>query len=144
MLTIVVSGSRDYTNYPQFKSGMEIVISEWQYKLGLSKLEMILFHGGAKGTDLMADRWAKENGIEIKSFPADWKDFSNPCIRKFKGDYEYNAMAGVKRNEKMIKEAIKSENIVFIAFWKNESKGTLNAIELAEKYKIANIVIFKP
>ena len=55
--------------------------------------------GMAPGIDSDAYRWAKSKGIKIKEFPAEWQNFDLPLVKiKYRGDYKYNALAGIYRN----------------------------------------------
>jgi hypothetical protein len=52
----------------------------------------------------MAKEWAIAKGIRHIPFPADWGDMTEPCyVKKIQGK-QYNALAGSKRNQKMIDE----------------------------------------
>jgi hypothetical protein len=139
MLTVVVSGSRDYDDYRQFKSGMDRILVEWQ--LALAKSEIVLYNGGAKGTDKMVQQYGKERDIDVKTIPAKWDDFSEPCVEKTLGNgYEYNALAGHRRNREMLELAQHEENRIFIAFLLNNSDGTKNAIDIAKELKIKSYI----
>ena len=55
--------------------------------------------GKANGIDDDSYRWAKSKGIKIKEFPAEWQNFELPMVViKYKGNYKYNAVAGIYRN----------------------------------------------
>lgn len=68
--------------------------------------------GEAKGIDILGKRYAEENGIPTKSFPADWNT--------------HGRAAGPIRNKQMAEygEAL-------IAIWDGKSKGTKNMINVA-------------
>ena len=68
--------------------------------------------GTAKGADSLGERYAKENGYDVKLFPPDWKKFG----RK----------AGPLRNKQMAEYGD-----MLIAFWDEKSSGTRNMIENA-------------
>jgi len=74
----------------------------------------ILVCGMAHGVDMMAHFWARETGIPIKEFPADWD--------------KYGKSAGPIRNQEMLKYAD-----ALIAIWDGESKGTKHMISIAKK-----------
>lgn len=78
--------------------------------------------GTARGADLLGEKYATENEIQIKRFPADWNRFGKS--------------AGYKRNEEMANYAD-----ACICFWDGKSRGTKSMIDLAEKYKLKTIVI---
>lgn len=62
--------------------------------------------GMAPCVDSDSMRWAKMHKIPIKEFPAEWQNFDLPMVKvKYKGDYKYNALAGLFRNELMAQYA---------------------------------------
>ena len=50
----------------------------------------VIIHGAAAGADAMAGRYAQENGIECREFPAEWE--------------RYGRSAGYRRNQQMLDE----------------------------------------
>lgn len=119
----IIAGSRGFNDYEFLKE--TIALSKFQITEVVS--------GGAKGVDELGERWANENGIPLRIFPANWQDLSGPKVLKRINYYgkEYNALAGTIRNEEMAKygEAL-------IAIHKNKSKGTADMINLAERYNL--------
>ena len=91
-------------------------------ELGITREETELVSGGCKGTDKMAERFAKKNIIPIRVFIADWK--------------KYGKAAGPIRNKQMIDYIKDSEKRYVIAFTSDKTKGTRNAIKLAVKNSI--------
>lgn len=79
---------------------------------GLTITEII--SGGAVGADTLGEKYAKDNGIPTKIFLPDWK--------------KYPKTAGFIRNTDIVENAD-----IVVAFWDNESKGTLDSIKKAEK-----------
>lgn len=73
-----------------------------------------IISGGAKGADSMAELYAREKGIKLTIFPADWE--------------KYGKSAGMIRNKDIINNCD-----VCVAFWDGISKGTKNSISLAQK-----------
>ena len=71
MITIV-AGSRSITNYEIVKEAIE--------KSGFDIISIV--SGGARGVDSLGERYARENGIELKQFPANEDDFSELCIHR--------------------------------------------------------------
>jgi hypothetical protein len=63
---VLVTGGRDFDDYPRVREAIEILF--WVYAD-----KMRVMHGAAKGADALADRAAEELGIPAKAFPADWK-----------------------------------------------------------------------
>jgi hypothetical protein len=78
----------------------------------------VLAHGEAAGVDLIADAWAKKNGIEVRAFPADWKYYKNA--------------AGVVRNREML-DAIQPDLVAAFPLVRKrgESSGTWDCIAAA-------------
>ena len=56
-----------------------------------------VIHGAARGADTLAGSWAKEHGLPIEAFPANWRpDGPNGPV---------DMRAGLKRNKQMLEEA---------------------------------------
>lgn len=101
MRTAVI-GSRGFENYNLLKKELE------KFEISL------IISGGAKGADTLAEKYAKEKGIETIVF--------NP-------EYElYGKKATFVRNDKIINECER-----LIAFWDNKSKGTESTYKKALK-----------
>ena len=96
-----IVGCRSFGNYNIMKSYMD----------EFTDIDEII-SGGARGTDTMAEIYAKEKGIKLTIFPADWKKFGKS--------------AGFIRNKDIIDNCD-----VCVAFWDNVSKGTKHSISLA-------------
>jgi hypothetical protein len=92
---LVIAGSRSWTDYSSLKS----VLDDFTKSHKVTEI----VSGTAKGADTLGEKYAKENGIPIKRFPAKWNDMSEPCLKKTNKYGEYNALAGHKRNEQMAK-----------------------------------------
>lgn len=101
-MKIIIAGSRAFTDYPRLKEEIDKVSQD------ITITEVV--SGTARGADLLGERWAKENGIQVKRFPADWEKL---------GKY-----AGIARNNEM---AVYADGLV--AFWDGVSKGTENMID---------------
>jgi len=103
-MKVIIAGSRDITSYKRIKiaiANSEFVISE-------------VVSGNARGTDRLGERWARENNILCKRFPANWD--------------KYNKQAGYLRNVKMADYAD-----ALIALWDGKSKGTKHMINIARR-----------
>ena len=99
----IIAGSRTITDYEVVKQA--IIESEFQITEVVS--------GAARGVDRLGERWAQENGVPVKRFPADWK--------------AYPKFAGIKRNAEMGNYAE-----ALIAIWDGRSRGTENMIKISE------------
>jgi len=77
-MKLLITGSRKITSYETVK----LVIEELEIREG-QKITMLL-HGGAKGADTLAEKWANENGIKTHVLKPDYKNHhpkSAPIIR---------------------------------------------------------------
>ncbi len=79
-----------------------------------------VIQGGAGGADRLAKIWAEERGLNVVTFPADWKT--------------YGAAAGPIRNQRMIDEG---KPDLVLAFWDGISRGTRDMIDQARRAKVA-------
>lgn len=100
----IIAGSRHFQDYALMCRSLEPI------KASITEV----VSGKARGADTLGERWAKENGIPVKEFPAEWA--------------EYGRAAGPIRNGQM---AIYADQLV--AFLAPNSKGTANMIRQAEK-----------
>lgn len=107
-MKLVVARCRDYNDYDRTKK----ILDQFYNKF---KNDLIILSGGAKGTDSLGERYAKENNLQLQVFPANWT--------------RYGKKAGPIRNEQMAKAC----NAV-LTFWDGKSKGTRSMLKLAKKY----------
>lgn len=112
MTKVIVAGSRSFDSYDLLKEKLDMLeISE-------------IVSGGARGADSLGEKYALENNIPIKLFPANWN--------------QYGKSAGFIRNREMAQYAD-----FLIVFWDGESKGTKHMIDLMKKEnKNGTVVIF--
>lgn len=73
--------------------------------------------GGANGVDKLGEKWAKEQNIPIKRFPANWD--------------KYGRKAGYLRNVEMAEYSD-----ALIAVYDGKSKGTKHMIDIAKKKRL--------
>ena len=106
MKRIVIGGYRNFNNYEIFKNFVDLCVGQ---ETGITILS-----GHCKGTDLMAERYAKEKGFALEIYPADWK--------------KYGKAAGPIRNRQMVENAD-----TVIAFVSKTASGTKNLIENAKR-----------
>ena len=117
-MKVIIAGGRHITDYD--------FLCKCIKDSGFDITEVV--SGGAFGVDSMGEKWASENGVPIKEFPANWG--------------AYGKAAGPMRNEEMAKygEAL-------ILLWDGHSKGSGNMFMNAKKYKLHirnNIIEEKP
>ncbi len=108
---IVVAGSRNYENYSEANKYIETCIKEIKCKYTL-----IFLFVGCRGTDMLGEGYANENGFHIKSYPADWQ--------------RYGKSASLKRNFQMAKSCD-----YVICFWDGKSPGTASMMSYARKFQ---------
>lgn len=105
MNRIIIAGSRTFTDYELLCTKMDRICSN----LG-DEVEVV--SGGARGADLLGEKWAKGRGHPVKLFPAEWDRFGHS--------------AGYQRNKLMAAYATH-----LVAFWDGKSRGTQHMIECA-------------
>ena len=102
-MRVIIAGSRGISDYQVVKKVIE--------SSGFDITEVV--SGACKGVDKLGERWAEENGIEIKRFYADWS---------------IGKSAGPIRNQLMTQYAD-----ALIAVWDGSSRGTKDVIDKAKK-----------
>lgn len=109
-MKVIIAGKRDYVNYQTLCDAVQ--------ESGFEITEIV--SGGATGVDALGERYAKENSIPLKRFPAEWN--------------KHGKSAGPRRNKQMAEygEAL-------IALWNGNSAGTKNMIDNA---KMKNLKIY--
>lgn len=108
----IIAGGRDFNDYELLKESIN--------KLDIDISEII--SGKSKGTDSLGEKFANENSILIREFPANWDS--------------YGRAAGPIRNKEMA-----NYSDVLIAFWDQKSRGTKSMINLAKKQGLTIYVI---
>ena len=116
MFKVIIAGGRDFNDYNLLKSKCDFYLSKIN-----EEIEVVC--GGAKGADSLGERYAKEKGLNISYFYADWD--------------LYGKSAGYRRNAEMGNYAD-----ALIAFWDGRSKGTKHMIDYALMKKI-NVRVVK-
>lgn len=106
MYKVIIAGCRDFSNYAQLCSCVDQALA------GVEDIEIV--SGGARGTDALGERYAREHGCALKVFPAEWNN--------------YGTAAGPIRNGQMAAYAD-----ALIAFWDGRSAGTRDMIRKAEE-----------
>lgn len=117
---LIVAGGRDFEDYELLSRKLyKIRKAVWENFLA-DDLEIV--SGTARGADKLGERWAKENHVPLKRFPADWD--------------RYGKRAGYLRNEQMAKYAS-----TLLACWNGHSKGTGHMIDLAKKNGLGVMIL---
>ena len=104
MTSVLVCGGRDFMH----PIALIHMLDMYHHHYDISEL----IHGGARGADSMAERWAEKRDIPMKVFPAQWD--------------KYGKSAGYVRNKQMLVEGKPIEIIAFPG-----GKGTNMMIQLA-------------
>jgi len=102
-MIIGVSGTRSFEDYNKFSEIMD----------DFKDVDSIV-SGGARGTDTMAERYAKENNIDFSEYLPEWG--------------RYGRAAGPIRNEKIVEASD-----LIVAFHNGISRGTQSTIDIANK-----------
>ena len=100
-MKVIIAGGRDYNNYTFLAQMMDDFAKE-------NNVEEVVC-GCAAGADSLGAKWAKERGIPVKEFPAEWDVFGKK--------------AGILRNHDMGNYAD-----FLVAFWDGQSTGTRDMI----------------
>jgi len=103
-MKVIIAGGRDFNDYEKLCRFCDKVLSKQN--------EIEIVSGTARGADKLGEKYAVDNGYDIKRFPADWD--------------RYGKSAGYRRNAQMAEYAD-----ALIAFWDGKSKGTEHMINLA-------------
>jgi len=113
---VLVCGGRDYSNIEKVKDILDMIHDICQNNF-LESSEMIIIHGGAKGADSLAGKWAKQNNIQSEVYIADWGT--------------YGKRAGPIRNELMLKTGKPNIVVAFLG-----GSGTKHMVSIAKRDNI--------
>lgn len=124
-LFILVTGSRDEYSETRIRSGLESAYSYLKQECGnISKEEIFLVHGDARGADKTAAAIASSWGWIPIPFPADWD--------------KHGKKSGILRNDEMVNYLIEMKKdpdtyAVCVAFPRLGSIGTLDCMRRAKR-----------
>ena len=110
-LNILIAGTRTYTDYAEAKEFISFYLSKIK-----STNNITVFSGGARGADTLGERYARENGYNIKYFLPQWE--------------KYGKNAGPIRNKTMVQKAD-----YVICFWDGKSRGTGSTVKFSKIFK---------
>ena len=105
-VTLLIFGTRTFADYDLLRDKCD------RYTRNCTVVEVV--SGGAKGADALGERWAKERGIPVRQFPADWK--------------KHGKAAGPLRNREMARYLAAHSPAGAVGFWDGESRGTRDMI----------------
>ncbi|MDM8565094.1 SLOG family protein [Candidatus Halobeggiatoa sp. HSG11] len=120
---LIIAGSRDCNKDIDYT----MLVHQLPLLLDINSVTEIV-SGGARGADMLGERWANNNNLPVKRFPADWNT--------------YGKAAGPIRNTAMAKYAAKN-NGALLVIWDGTSRGTLSMINQANQQGIP-VYIIKP
>ena len=112
---IVICGGRHFNDYEQLKTTITNFLK--QRKIEIENVEIVSGH--CQGADMLGEQYAKEYGLNLTIFHADWQ--------------RYKRKAGPIRNKQMIEYIMQTENKAVIAFVSENSKGTKQTVLLAKR-----------
>jgi hypothetical protein len=120
---VLVTGSRDWSDSERIWEALKRIDNE----SGIPDY-IILMHGGAKGADTIAAKYAKWGlGWTVHEFPAEWNTHTEACPDWHDG-LKVCKMAGHRRNAEMVNYGAD----ICLAFIKNNSPGATGCARLAE------------
>ena len=119
MSKLAVVGCKDYHDYDDFK----------KYMLDFTRYKKIseIVSGGAPGTDTMVEKYATENKIPLKVFPANCSKYGKSAGKRL---HHANSVSYHLSNEQIV-----NYSDIGIAFLSPLSKRTINTINLFAKHK---------
>lgn len=115
-ITVLVCGSRSWAD----AAAIRIRLASIGYA---QRGDVTILHGDARGADRMAARIARDLGMYVKTYPADWQ--------------KHGKRAGFLRNITMLDQ----EPDLVLAFHDGQSRGTQHTIDQARKRGIPVEVI---
>lgn len=113
MLKVIVAGGREFDTFEDYEK-LKAVLGYYLSSRDPSEIEIV--SGVARGADSLGERYAKEFGLAVKQFPADWDRFGKK--------------AGPFRNAQMAYYAD-----ALIAF-DTGGRGTAHMIDLARRSEL--------
>lgn len=105
---VIIAGSRGFSNYKLLKDECDKFLRDKR-----KEYNIIIISGGARGADMLGEKYSRDEGLSLEVFPANWNKFGKS--------------AGFRRNEQMAEVAD-----ALIAFWDGKSHGTKHMIEIME------------
>ena len=111
---VIICGSREFDNYELLKIKCDKILEN-----KLKNNKVVIVSGCARGADELGEKYAKERGLNIMKFPANWD--------------KYGKRAGYLRNKLMAEVA--NACIAFLDP-NAENKGTKMMIRIAHEQKL--------
>lgn len=122
---VLVCGGRHFTGRALLYMNLDDLLSHHKD----TAVEIISGH--ASGADSLAEQYAVERGIMLRTFPADWN--------------KYGKAAGPIRNADMLSYIMSKDSFpTVIAFWNGYSRGTKDMITKARNAGVpVKVVMYK-
>lgn len=119
-MRVCIFGSRGVTDRPLLDRAM-LAAAGW----GIVPTEVVSGREPS-GADRLGEDWARDHGVPVVPFAADWADLDAPdaVVRSRRG-VPYNARAGHDRNERMGEYADAG-----VALWDGVSPGTRDMLAI--------------
>ena len=139
-MKVLICGSRclEVKDYSFVKGILTDIISKEQYDTATPNTDLEIVSGNAnRGADWLGEKFARENKLALKLFPADWNDMTPPVIPGYNFYGSYNKLAAANRSQKMsdyLKDS--KEKVIVIAFDAEESNPktpTKNVIRISKR-----------
>lgn len=114
---LIIAGGRDFSDELMFQKELTELVTDLPDSTVVS-----IVSGMARGADAIGASFAKQYGIQLYEFPADW--------------HTHGKRAGYLRNEEMAEFADG-----LLAFWDGESRGTAHMIQsMTDRRKPVSVV----
>lgn len=110
---IIIAGGRDFSNYSLLKQNVDAIVKNYHND------SFTIISGTARGADRLGEKYANENHLILRRFPANWDT--------------YGKAAGHIRNAQMAAYASEGTKGILVAFWDAKSRGTYDMIQTARK-----------
>ena len=110
-MRLIIAGSRKLTDAKVVIPAISEAVDNIETMIEQSITEVV--SGCANGIDSLGEEWARQAGIPVKQFPANWD--------------QHGKAAGPIRNRQMAANAD-----ALLAIWDGKSRGTANMIREAE------------
>jgi hypothetical protein len=118
-MKVLICGDRNWTDKQRIKEELlEVLADRKNLFAGSSPISIVIIHGGARGADTLAGEVARELGMRVAVYKAEWEKFGKA--------------AGVLRNLEMLNDG-KPDFVLAFHSDISKSKGTANMIKISEK-----------
>lgn len=133
-MKVLICSSETLTDYDFLKKHCSSIIVKEQFRV-VEKIEIVSFD-----SDSLVEQLCKEYKLQNKSFIVEWKNLEDfPLFIKINKFGQYNSLAPLNRNTKMIKYISDSNDNICIAF----DAETKDVKDIVRKSKKAGIKTFQ-